>query len=163
MFDIKHDFPNEWHRFTAASADSTQPRELCLKMARSMFPFLPGNKEVRITQLLLFIDAPGAEPSAHRNVEFLASKDGLTKAEYRKCDVDTIFCVASAGWPRMFHGVLDMDLVPLSRNGVSNIGSLWFPPDIGILDRLFLFCRYSVAEGTGTLVLDMQQYSDSFM
>ena len=81
--------------------------------------------------------------------EFMINEESLYKTrEASDCKALSVNCIASAEWPCFYHGVLDLEalgvqLVPLSQNGVTDIGVFRFPPDIGVVLRAFLFCGYA--------------------
>lgn len=146
FFDINHEFPDVWHRFQSCSGDRKLLRQLVLRLDRNMFAFLPGRRDLWINRLDLFFEAPGAEPSAHQVVEFLVgyNRGGHISEDRCECEVQNIHCIASAEWPGLYHGVLDVRLGPLSQSREPDLGTFRFPPDIGVVSRAFLFCSYDV-------------------
>lgn len=143
-FDIKREFPNEWHRFNASLKVSDQPSELNIQLARKMFPYLFGNKKLYIQQIAIFFEAPGAEPSAHRIVELWVDEEGKpVKDETRKCDVHSIHCVATEHLPGLFHGVLDIELGPIPEDGSFDLGALRFTSDVKEVFETFVIFKYT--------------------
>jgi hypothetical protein len=136
-FDVRHDLPDAWHRFQAgASNDSQRSRRLGLPLSRAMFPFLPGNQDVQVTRIELLFEAPGAEPSAHRPVEWLEAGHG-------RREVRQIQCVASADWPGLYHAVVDeLDLKPLASGTHREVAAFRFPTPLGDVARVSLLCHY---------------------
>ncbi len=121
------------------------PKELGLRLGRNMFPYLVGNRDLRINRLEILFEAPGADPSAQRVVEFLVGhKIGHTHEDRCECEVQTIYCIASAEWPGLYHGVLDVQLGPLNRGGYHDLGTFRFLSDSGEISHAFLFCGYNV-------------------
>jgi hypothetical protein len=110
--------------------------------------FLPAEPDLRLTGIELFFEAPGADPSAHHLVEFLAAAPaGGGHREPDRCEAQEVRCVADAAWPGLYHGVLDrVDLGPLRRNAVSELGTFHFPAELEEVSRAFLFCEYTIAE-----------------
>ncbi|MDZ7363649.1 MAG: insecticidal toxin complex protein [candidate division KSB1 bacterium] len=143
FFDVQRELPEAWQLFQNCSAEKSAAREFGLRLGRNMFPFLPGHREVKINRLAILFEAPGAEPSAHHLVEFLAGHMiGHAKDERCECEVQSINCVASAEWPCLYHGVLDIRLGPLPQSGHHDLGTFRFPSGIGEISRAFLFCGY---------------------
>ena len=141
FFDVQRDMTDAWHRFQTRG-DGDGVRQLPLRLSRGMFPFLTGQREVRINRVDLFFEATGAEPSAHQLVEFLAPRDGHTIGELNRCDIREIDCVASAEWPGLYHGVLDIDLGPVSGSSERALGLFRFAACPADVSRAFLFCHY---------------------
>jgi hypothetical protein len=69
FFEVKHELPDAWQLLQRCAAGT--PRELGLRLRRSMFPYLPGRHDLSINRLEVLFEAPGAQPSAQRDVEFL--------------------------------------------------------------------------------------------
>jgi hypothetical protein len=145
LFDLEHDLPDAWHRFQGQATAGQSIRELSLRLGRNMFAFLPGRRDLSIHRLALLFEAPGAEPSTHRRVEFLIGKDGGQQKKHKR-DHEMVYinCIASAEWPGLYHGVLDIELGPLAQSGHADLGTLRFPADIGQVSRAFLVCGYDV-------------------
>jgi hypothetical protein len=143
FFEVEHEFPDAWHRFQISTAENHRPRQLVLRLTRSMFPFLPGCRELSITRLVILFEAPGAVPSAHHMVQFLTSRGTVPSGEERwQCEEQSIDCIASAKWPCLYHGVLDVRVGPLTASGPLELGTLRFPTEVGEVARVFLFCGY---------------------
>jgi len=146
FFDVKRDFSDKWHQFQYSSTAATVPQQLELWLGRHMFAFLASRPNLQINRLTLFIVAPGTEPSAHHLVRFLPNDQHGQMDEHRwKCDAQNIYCIASADWPGLYHGVLDIPLGPLNHEGEQHLGTFRFPPNIDSVCNIFLFCSYSVA------------------
>ncbi len=111
-----------------------------------MFPFLTGQREVRVNRIDLFFEATGAERSAHRLVEFFAPVDGHTTGKLDRCDIREIDCVASAEWPGLYHGVLDVELGPVSGSREHDMGLFCFATCPGDVSRAFVLCHYETRE-----------------
>ncbi len=140
--DIKREIPNEWHRFTAG-LDNSDRAELSIQLARKMFPYLFGNKKLFIQGIAIFFEAPGAVPSAHRIVELWVDKEGKPiRDESRKCDVHSIRCVATEALPGLFHGVLPIELGPISEGGKLDLGAFRFGADVEGVSEVFIIFNY---------------------
>ncbi|MGC0327213.1 hypothetical protein RKD23_000203 [Streptomyces sp. SAI-170] len=143
VFDVEQDLPQMWSSFSRAAEH--EERRLPLRLSRAMFPFLPGNRGLRIRRVEFFLEAGGACPSVHHPVRF--RPPGRRGAE----EYEVVECVASRDWPELFHGVLpDLDaqgvptLVPGARE--ADLGSVTVPPQFGEVSRLWLLCSYEVDE-----------------
>jgi hypothetical protein len=144
LFDIRHEFPDAWAMFAGGVSGESRGRELALRMTRDMFPFLPGRCTVRIHRLDLLFEAPGADPSTSRTVEFLAGHwPGHSEDEDCDCQRFSIECVASDEWPCLFHGVLDLQLPELHPDRHGDLGTFRFADCVGEVSRAFLFCGYT--------------------
>jgi hypothetical protein len=139
FFDVEHDMPDAWRRFQSQFTNGDSARELDLRLSRNMFAFTHGQRELRIDQLELFFESPGAEPGAHQVVEFLVDLEGRDECERKR-----VMCVASTEWPDLYHGVIEVPLEPLSSSRASNLGTFRFPAEVCEVLRAFVFCDYQV-------------------
>jgi hypothetical protein len=145
FFDVRREFTEAWHLFTAPIPGQPAAKQLGIRLGRNMFPHLPGNKSIGVHRLEILFEAPGADPSAHHIVEFLAGqRAGEIKEEKCDCAVYSIACVADASWPGLFHGVLEVDFEALSASGRQDLGVFRFPVDVGTVTDTFLFCGYKL-------------------
>jgi Tc toxin complex TcA C-terminal TcB-binding domain len=143
FFDVKREFPEAWHLFAGDKPDRPACRQLGIRLSRNMFPYLPGNRRIGVQRLELLFEVPGADPSAHHIVEFMVGQPtGQIKEEDCDCDVHSVACIASADWPGLFHGVLDVDFESLSTSGCHDLGVFKFPKDVGEVNDAYLFCEY---------------------
>jgi hypothetical protein len=146
MFDMKRELPEAWTLFDPPGEHhaGAAARIIRLKLSRNMFPFLPGRRPVQIHRLGLLIEAEGATPSAHRTVRFVANLGHQYRAQqWDDCDSRDIECVASADWPCLYHGELDVTLHTLCSDEGEEVGALIFPADCGPITKAFLFCDYT--------------------
>jgi hypothetical protein len=142
FFDVRHEFPDAWQLFQGRPGDRDCPSELGLRLSRGMFPFLPGHRDVTVTRLDLFFEAPCAEAGSHRAVEFLVGhRVGRAQEGRCECEVRRVHCIASAEWPGLYHGVLDVRLEPLGRHG-EEVGTFRFPHHTGHIARAYVLCRW---------------------
>lgn len=115
-------------------------------MGRHQFPFSASRPHVTIHTIQILFKAPGAIPSAHHSVQFLAN-DGHTPMDEKhwKCDFITIHCIASTDWPGHYHGVLQLEepLGPLNYQSEQHLGTFRWPSDVGQVSELYLFCGYN--------------------
>jgi len=146
-FDIRHEFPDAWHRFQGSFHREEAPKHLGIRLSRDMFPFIPGHRELWVNRLDIFFEAPEAEPGQHKVVKFLVGhRDGQRHEDRDDREVHEITCVASEEWPDFYHGVLDIRLGPLAQRADHDLGMFKFPPDMGMVSRAFLLCGYDVIE-----------------
>lgn len=61
FFDVRHEFPDAWQLFLDPSKGEEHPRRLKLRLDRRMFPFVPGGRDLSITEIAILFDA---EPEA---------------------------------------------------------------------------------------------------
>jgi hypothetical protein len=131
LFDIRHDFPDDWYRLTDAG------HVLPLKLGREHFPFLPGDRELRITRLELFAELCRPGDRGELPVRFVTEHEHDGECD---CTGRDLHCVASAEWPKLFHGVLDVSLRPSRHH---QAGVFRFPDEP--VERMFLLCHYELS------------------
>ncbi|BCL79066.1 insecticidal toxin complex protein [Ktedonobacteria bacterium brp13] len=145
FFDFRHDLSEAWHRFQSGAQGEGARKLLGLRLGRNMFPFPPGQRELRINHLEIFFEASEIEPGRHLLVEFLPGpRSGYTKEDRDDDKVYAIDCIASTDWPGLYHGVLNIWLGPLQHQADHNLGTFRFPCDSGVVSNAFLFCGYEV-------------------
>jgi hypothetical protein len=146
LFDIRHDFPDAWHRLHTGPADRRRPGLLPLRVGRERFPFLPGHRDLRINRLEIFFEVSDPDGRASQVVRSLIRHEVEHGAEDAcECAGTDIVCVASPEWPRLYHGVLDVHLGRLGRvDGELDLGTMRFPHHCGRVTRAFLVCGYEV-------------------
>lgn len=142
-FDIRHEFPDAWHRFQGCFHHEEAPKHLGIRISRDMFPFIPGHKDLWINRLYIFFEAPDVEPGKHKTVKLLVEQ---RDEERDGCKVYEISCVASEEWPDLYYGALDIRLGPLAQRANHDLGMFSFPPDTGVPRRAFLLCGYEVTQ-----------------
>ena len=145
FFDVRRDLPEAWQLLNNPVSSEAESKQLGVRLSRNMFPYLTGNKKIGVSQLQIFFDAPGADPSAHHIVEFLVGQQAYQiKEEKCDCDMYSIACIADANWPGLFHGVLEIDFEALSTSGFQDLGVFRFPKDVGEITDTYLFCGYKM-------------------
>lgn len=142
-FDVNHDLPNCWRLLDPPA--SRDPRasgwELPLAFSRTMFPFLPGRRRLWMTRVAVLVEAAGATPSAVRTLEFQPADGGPAIA---------FAGVATAEWPNLFYGVVDLPRpVPLGDQP-RPAGILRLPATMREVTRVQLLCRYVADDPTDT-------------
>ncbi|HXO19850.1 MAG TPA: hypothetical protein VOA87_07990, partial [Thermoanaerobaculia bacterium] len=117
-------------------------------LGRERFPFLTGHRDVRVRRLDLFFELADPDGRASLEVRFLARHEREHGAEEAcECGGVDIDCVASAEWPCLYHGVLDLSHGEPDRLGHGrehDLGTLRFPCEAGAITRAFLVCGYDV-------------------
>ncbi|MEU5402910.1 neuraminidase-like domain-containing protein [Streptomyces sp. NPDC005963] len=144
-FDVRYDMTAAWQDFRSGDRHGTAGRELALRLGRSMFPFLPGGRDVRITSVEIFFEAADATPGEHHLLHFTPTPEhGRSPAD--RCPPTEVRCVASADWPGLFHGVLQDPALDrrLSRAEERHLGSFSFPGRLPEVTRVLLLCGYEV-------------------
>jgi hypothetical protein len=61
-------------------------------------------------------------------------------------EVHEMLCVASEEWPCLYHGSLTIRLGPLAQRADRDLGTLKFPPHVGVVRRAFLLCGYDAVQ-----------------
>ena len=136
VFDLKREMPEEWNKFK----HQHEHQRFELRLARDMFPYMTGDRELIITRLEFFIGAEGASPSTHREVEFVvAHAKGCAHAE---ADEHEFQCVGDAAWPGFFHGAVDVRVGPLRGGDVRHVGTFRFEERLERISRAFLVVHY---------------------
>jgi hypothetical protein len=151
FFDVRHEFPDAWQLFRDSCHDEHAAKRLALRLARRMFPFIPGGRDLRIDKLAIVFgpahDAPcgcvdiaefPCPPPCEAAVREIGFIDGHDEAR-EEADVR---CFAGEKWPGLYCGVFDTRLGPLGEDGRPDEFELRFPEDTGRLERMFLLCRY---------------------
>lgn len=147
LFDIRHDFPDDWYRLT--STDHGR-HVLPLRLGREHFPFLPGNRDLRITRQHLFVELADPDHRGDLRVRFVIDHDAHHRpdhhsdhrVDHRGSIEHDIDCVADTESRRLYHGVLDEPLEPLRRRGDRELGVFHFPEKHSRINRLWLACEY---------------------
>jgi hypothetical protein len=146
FFDWRQDFADTWQRFKATVPVSDPPdgtRALTLRMSRGMFPYLPGQRPVRMRRIELWFEAQGCGTVRNHEIEFVPDRnceceDGSDKC----CERYFLTCVASEDWPCLFHGVIEYPFPFLCDERQVTIGDFLFPEDVGVVYRAYLVSSY---------------------
>ena len=146
FFDWRQDFADTWHRFKAIVPVSDPPdfiRALTLRMSRSMFPFLPGQRPVRMHRVELWFEAQSCDGVRNHEIEFVPDRDCECEDGSEKCcERYFLTCVASEDWPCLFHGVIEYPFPFLSDERQITIGDFLFAEGAGVVHRAYLVCSY---------------------
>jgi hypothetical protein len=139
LFDVRHDFPDLWHRLQSCRRQGILP----LALGREHFPFLPADRRVRVNRVEVFFEVARPQGDGCQIVHFIREHEhSHASDEDCTCGGYDIECVASADWPSLYHGVLDLDLGPLGRLNSRELGIFRFPggPDRPV--RTYLVCGF---------------------
>ena len=142
LFDLRHDFPQNWAHFAASTEDITRDyHDLRLQLNRGMFPFLTGSRTIRIARIQLFIETiKRVNVGQHVNVRFdpyeTYCRDG--KKEF--------VCIVAADMSRLYDGMLDIDLGPIAGDLNHDLGIFHFPRSLNKICQVYMLCHYSVQE-----------------
>lgn len=143
FFDWRQDFSDAWQRFKGLGPvveESGCARALALRMSRSMFPYLPGERPVRMRRVELWFETRLCQDVRNYEIEFLPEhQDG---AEEKCCDRYFFTCVASEDWPCLFHGVIEYPFPFLRDDHPITIGHFLFAESISVVYRAYLVCSF---------------------
>jgi hypothetical protein len=140
LFDVRHDFPEVWHRLHRGT-----PGLLPLRLGRERFPFLQGHRQLRVSRLELFFEVADPDGRADEVVRFFTRHEREHGAgEPCECGGTDVHCRASAEWPCLYHGVLDLPHGRLGRGEEHDLGVLRFPREGREIRRAFLVCGYEM-------------------
>jgi hypothetical protein len=146
FFDWRQDFADAWQRFKATVPAAKHPdctRALTLRMSRGMFPYLPGQRPVRMRRVELWFEAQGAGSVRNHEIEFVPNRDCECEDDSEECcERYFLTCVASEDWPCLFHGVIEYAFPFLCDERPITIGDFLFPEDVGVVHRAYLVCSY---------------------
>lgn len=146
LFDWRQDFAESWQRFKIASPAADSPertRALALRMSRGMFPYLPGQRPVRMHRLELWFEAQGRDDVRNHEIEFVPNRDRECEDDSEECcERYFLTCVASEDWPCLFHGVIEYPFPFLHDDRLVMIGDFLFPESVGEVLRAYLVCSY---------------------
>jgi hypothetical protein len=111
-------------------------------------------RDVWITRLEIFVEAPHARPGAHRLIELAlghkhdCDAPGRDRHEHRR-DLD-VECVASEAWPGVFHGAVDVRLGPIGHDEADPVATLRFSEAWDRVHRVYVVCGYEGRRGRRT-------------
>jgi hypothetical protein len=160
FFDVRHDFPDAWELFRTSATGERRQKQLRLKIARRMFPYVPGCPEVRLDRITLLFEA--RRPAHHRcEVEQCACLERKPRDSYEvalalrpewedkcegerkndhECDRIERRCVASETSPELYIGDFEIEIAP-KLGEVSP--RFEFPAEMGDVSHVYMFCHYA--------------------
>ncbi|NHZ81412.1 insecticidal toxin complex protein [Massilia sp. CCM 8695] len=146
FFDWRQDFSESWQRFKGKMAPPDQEhgcRALGLRMSRAMFPYLPGERPVRMRRLDIWFETCGGDGVRNHEIEFVPDPDCACEHDSEACcERYLLTCVASVDWPCLYHGVLEYPFPWLDDECPVKIGEFLFPHHVGPLRKAYLVCSY---------------------
>ncbi|MQA29779.1 MAG: insecticidal toxin complex protein [Luteitalea sp.] len=146
FFDWRQDFSDAWQRFKACVPAVDRPdetRALTLRMSRGMFPFLPGQRPIRMRRVELWFEAQSCRNPRVHEIEFVPDRDCKCEDGSEDCcERYALTCVASEDWPCLYHGVLEYPFPYISDERQVTIGDFVFPASAGVVHRAYLVCSY---------------------
>ena len=153
FFDVRHEFPDAWQLFRDSHRDEHDEIRLKLRLARKMFPFIPGGRDLWVDKMAIVFDPSDAVPCDCRGlpdcpcprcrepatweIDFVHGRDD----DREEADVQ---CFAGETGPDLYCGIFDTHLGPLDREHRHTEFEFRFPDEIRCLERVFLLCRYRV-------------------
>jgi hypothetical protein len=155
FFDVRHDFPDAWELFRRPAAHEDGRRDLTLQLRRKFFPYLPHNPPLRVTRLLLLFESadlqerPPEPPCCRPEKEAFGAhvvtvRTGTAGTGASRDDgcAGSIICRAAAEWPRLYSGMIDVEILPFRRDRESCELCFRVPETVGEILQAYLFCRY---------------------
>jgi hypothetical protein len=163
LFDLRHDFADAWELFGRREREGEPGHEhdheerrwrhFILDLKRSMFPFVPGDRELFIETMVLFFDRPehcGCECPAEcpccsnlacAQHELVLRGAGVGEERQFRCMVDE-------AWPGRYHGVVsDLCIGPVRERrdrAKREPLQIEFPRSVGEIESIYVLCRYSL-------------------
>ncbi|RSZ60449.1 insecticidal toxin complex protein [Massilia atriviolacea] len=144
FFDWRQDFSESWQRFKGKPAPSDEGcRALGLRMSRAMFPYLPGERPVRMRRVEIWFETCAGQGVRNHEIEFVPDPGcGCASDSEECCERYLLTCVASVDWPCLYHGVLEYPFPWLDEECPVKIGDFLFPQHVGALRKAYLVCSY---------------------
>ncbi|MBR7834178.1 hypothetical protein KDL01_12960 [Actinospica durhamensis] len=168
LFDVRYDFPDAWAALRPGREHRPgHPRVLRPELSSALFPFVQGRRVREVGKLLLFFAAPDAEPGRHHLVRFRPVEQEQEQEQEQERDgdgrggdgrdwdgrdgrdlVQDVTCVATAAWPGLFCGVVDLaetPLRPLPEELAQALFTFEFPDSVGEICGVYLLAGYEAA------------------
>jgi hypothetical protein len=146
FFDWRQDFSDAWQRFKASVPvveREDETRALTLRVSRGMFPFLPGQRPVRMRRVELWFEARSCDSLRSHEIEFVPDRDCKCPDGSEECSERySLTCVASEDWPCLYHGVLEYPFPFVGDERQMTIGDFVFSASVGVVHRAYLVCSY---------------------
>ncbi len=160
LFDVRHEFPDAWHRLTECCEHDTGESKLRIRFERRMFPFVPGTREVSIGGMaILFTGSEHDDCDACRHCGSPAPC-GCPCPEHRgpaRCVIDfqdgdldcdhgqPVECIANEDWGNAYFGTLTTRIALSGKRHQGPEVQFGFRTQLGDLEQLFLLCRYTAS------------------
>ena len=149
--DLEKEFPDAWELLRREGARPDGHTTVRLPLSRRLFPFLPGDPQLRVDRVAVLFDcddcdSPCPEPDgcacAHHDERARRMLHvGVERGRHRGTHVE-IPCVRSAAWPSLYHGVGDLETAPIHRRGEPQALALTLHGDTCHLARAYVLLRY---------------------
>ncbi|MCE3552396.1 insecticidal toxin complex protein [Pseudonocardia sp. RS11V-5] len=142
LIDVRREMPQEWARFVEQEGS----RRLELRLSRDCFAYAYGDRSAVVKRLEVFVEAAGAQPSAHREVEFQIER----WSDRWGSDVDLTFTmVCGAPWCGFFQGAVDVEVGPVRSGEPRLLGVFDFEEPVSDVERVFLVVHYDLERSDG--------------
>lgn len=152
FFDVKHEFPDSWELFR--SGDRNRHKQLGMRLARRMFPYVPDCRELCIDRVSLVFETrelPEREPCEVGQCTCPEARPfdsyAVTLRTHSECeDVDRkrarACYVSTQGCAHLYYGEFCLGMC---RAVDEFAPTLEFPDDMPEVTRVFVFCHYALA------------------
>ncbi|MFT4066304.1 neuraminidase-like domain-containing protein [Paraburkholderia sp.] len=166
--DLHRDFPDAWEqlrrslgmaRRNGRDVDEKHSRGvITLPVSRKLFPYLPGDPSIKITQVAVLFDSghDSEKPCPEIGECPCADEAGRgshlveVTVDHPDDDCETgeleIECKNSIDWPGLYHGSGEIRVAPIDTCHPGHRMTLTFANCIGNLERVFVLCRYEVIQ-----------------
>lgn len=160
LIDLRKDYPDAWEQFRNARENREGERSMQVQLTRKLFPFLPADPVLKITKLgILFeteepcaVECPEIEgcPCTHADLRDSHLLEVTVDHADDDCGCDDedeleITCVTSADWPKLYHGVAEVDIGPIDSCHKHRSLTLSVNRHARKMTRAFMLCRYEAA------------------
>jgi len=174
LLDLRKEFPDVWEQFRHMRKSREAERSMTLKMSRKLFPFLPGDPALRITQLAVLFETDDCyEPScpkidgcacAHKDIRATHLVEvTVDHPDEDRDDTDEveILCTSSADRPNLYQGIGNLNIGPIGKHRKPHSMTLTFDDTFCALARAFVLCRYEAIEVCCETMRLIRQESDA--
>ncbi len=143
LFDVPNEFPDHFYQLESAWEDATRPNELLVQLGRKYFGFIPGKHRLFINQLEIFFETCEELDCTHTEIQLLLNpKDRDEHPD--KCELISIQCYQRGDMGCLFHGVVNLEKIPIPNKGIEDIGILIFPQELECISKLYLLAGYHI-------------------
>jgi len=144
FLDVKHEMPDSWHQYI----NCEDKGNLCLKLNRSMFPFLACNAPVKVTRLEIMVllkDCP-----EQVKVEFIESDPTCPPTKKVSKDKQYDICLMKLDLKvdcyDVYHGITNegdgIELGPINADKPQKYGAFVIDASQKQVKNIFLLCHY---------------------
>ena len=141
IFEVKKEFPEEWHLFENGKAcDDKKPKEMLIKINRNHFCYLPYLNQIGVHQIEVFFESCERLDCKACEVGFLLNpKDRDEHPD--KCEIVPINCFQRNN-SCLYHGMVNLHKIEISDKEPTELGVLIFPDEIDCLENMFILVHY---------------------